>query len=136
MSVGLCLTAMQVVAVLGLMSARWPDSFATTSSGFQILILDLDGIGFSCPGWEQGGNQLFGNHSHYSMHLAVAGILPCSVHMWLLGKDRAQTLEACIHSEHNGTRPSDRIWLNCSSCIETHDVLQAPNWWCQCLELP
>ena len=105
-------------------------------------------VGFSNPsvwprrdwlqlsGWEQGGNQLFGNHSHYSMHLAVAGILPCSVHVWLLAKDRAQTLEACIHSEHNGTWPSDRIWLNCSSCIETHDVLQAPNWSRKCLELP
>eukprot|EP00434_Breviolum_minutum_P032189 symbB.v1.2.028470.t1/scaffold3006.1/size65522/3 len=72
MSVGLCLTAMQVVAVLGLMSARWPDSFATTSSGFQILILDLDGIGFSC---------LVGSRAETS-YLATTLIIPCTL-LWL-----------------------------------------------------
>ena len=48
MSVGLGLTSIQVLAVLGMMSAKWPITFDRTASGFRFIMLDLDGLGLSC----------------------------------------------------------------------------------------
>eukprot|EP00435_Cladocopium_sp_Y103_P042606 s1772_g11.t2 len=48
MAVGIGLSASQSLAVIGLMSARWATSFETTSSGLQIMLLDLDKLGASC----------------------------------------------------------------------------------------
>ena len=39
---------MQVLAVLGMMSTKWPNTFDSTASGFRIIMLDLDGLGLSC----------------------------------------------------------------------------------------
>ena len=45
---GVGASAMQSIAVIGLMSARWASSFESTSSGLSIMLLDLDGLSVSC----------------------------------------------------------------------------------------
>ena len=71
-SVGLGLTSIQVLAVLGMMSAKWPNTFDSTASGFQIIMLDLDGMGLSC---------LIGNAFEMS-YVATSSIFPFTV-LWL-----------------------------------------------------
>eukprot|EP00438_Fugacium_kawagutii_P003542 Skav202728 [mRNA] locus=scaffold1326:138438:139379:- [translate_table: standard] len=48
MASGLAISGMQIVAMLGLMSARWSKPFQTTSSALQIFVLDLDAWNLSC----------------------------------------------------------------------------------------
>ena len=46
MSVGL--TALQSLAVIGLTSVTWTASIESTTSGLQIMLLDLDALGITC----------------------------------------------------------------------------------------
>ncbi len=71
-SVGLGLTSIQVLAVLGMMSAKWPNTFDSTASSFRIIMLDLDGMGLSC---------LIGNWFEMS-YVATGSIFPLTV-LWL-----------------------------------------------------
>ena len=48
MAVGLAVNALQSLALLGLMSAKWPATFEQTSSGLQIFVLDMDSLSLSC----------------------------------------------------------------------------------------
>lgn len=48
MASGLAINGMQLVAMLGLMSARWSETFQATSSALQIFVLDLETWNLSC----------------------------------------------------------------------------------------
>ena len=45
---GIAFRCLQTVAILGMMTVEWPKSFGSASGSLQILILDLDGLSFSC----------------------------------------------------------------------------------------
>lgn len=48
MTSAIAVSAMQALALVGLMSVKWPTTFQGVSSNVQIVLLDLDGMGLSC----------------------------------------------------------------------------------------
>lgn len=48
MAISVGLAALQSLAVVGLTSATWTTSVESTSSGLQIMLLDLDALGVTC----------------------------------------------------------------------------------------
>jgi len=73
MGFGLAVATMQLLALLGLMSAKWPDTIATTSSNLQFVLLDLDALGLSCA---------LGSSS-VTRYLMMASAFPAAV-LWLV----------------------------------------------------
>lgn len=47
-AVGVAASSLQLLALLGLMSVRWPGTLETTSSSLQLLLLDVDSLSLSC----------------------------------------------------------------------------------------
>eukprot|EP00435_Cladocopium_sp_Y103_P075429 s332_g57.t1 len=48
MAVGVIVSSLQSIALLGLMSTKWPATFEKTSSGLQFFVLDMDSLGLAC----------------------------------------------------------------------------------------
>lgn len=48
MASAIAVSAMQALALVGLMSVKWPTTFKKVSSNLQVVLLDLDGMGLSC----------------------------------------------------------------------------------------
>lgn len=48
MAAGVIVSSLQSLALLGLMSAKWPATFDKTSSGLQFFVLDMDSLGLPC----------------------------------------------------------------------------------------
>lgn len=72
MAVGLVVNVVQSLALFGLMSAKWPQTFEMASSSLQIFILDLEGLNLGC---------LIGGTSSLS-YVATAIICPLML-VWL-----------------------------------------------------
>ena len=49
MASGLAVHTLQMLALLGLMSVKWPGSFEATSPRLQFLLLDMEDLRLSCP---------------------------------------------------------------------------------------
>ncbi|CAK9044742.1 unnamed protein product [Durusdinium trenchii] len=45
---GMTFSGLQAVAILGMMTVKWAEAFGVASGSLQILVLDVDGISFSC----------------------------------------------------------------------------------------
>eukprot|EP00435_Cladocopium_sp_Y103_P029145 s3451_g7.t1 len=48
MTAGLVVNVLQILALFGLMSVKWPETFEQTSSRLQIFVLDLESLSMSC----------------------------------------------------------------------------------------
>lgn len=89
MGFGLLVATMQLLALLGLMSAKWPDTIATTSSNLQFVLLDLDALGLSCA---------LGSSS-VTKYLMMASAFPAAV-LWLV-LCHALTMPRCLRKWWN-----------------------------------
>ena len=74
MACGITISALQALALIGLMSVKWPPTFQTVSSNLQVVLLDFDGIGLSCL---SGSNPL-------SRYILVVCLFPAAL-LWLFG---------------------------------------------------
>eukprot|EP00438_Fugacium_kawagutii_P017690 Skav211287 [mRNA] locus=scaffold2429:157026:159842:+ [translate_table: standard] len=81
MATAIAVSALQSMAIFGLMSVRWSYTFANVSSGMQIILLDLDAFGLSCA---LGPNPL-------TRYLLSVAIFPAAV-LWLFLVYRASNL--------------------------------------------
>lgn len=72
MAVGLVVNVVQSLALFGLMSAKWPQTFEMASASLQIFVLDLEGLNLGC---------LIGRTSSLS-YVATAIICPLML-VWL-----------------------------------------------------
>eukprot|EP00435_Cladocopium_sp_Y103_P050834 s1772_g15.t1 len=91
MAVGIGLSALQSLAVIGLMSARWATSFEATSSGLQIMLLDLDKLGASCVA----------STNPLTRYLMSVAIFPAAV-LWLFVFWAASFWLACSETSRCG----------------------------------
>lgn len=52
-SIGMLVMSLQNLGLIGMMTIDWPVDLKRTFSVFQLLLLDIDGYGFSCiAGWK------------------------------------------------------------------------------------
>ena len=73
MAAGVIVSSLQSLALLGLMSTKWPETFEKTSSGLQFLVFDMDSLGLEC----------FVGGTSASSYVATAFLCPAMV-LWLM----------------------------------------------------
>ena len=127
MASGLTVHTLQMLALLGLMSVKWPGSFDATSPRLQFFLLDMEDLRLSCPLGRRPVTKYLVTASAFPvalLWLAVCHVLSkCScLQKWVKAWKLAFTLNTM------GLGISVGLWCYFNSSFETSNVLRASEW--------